>query len=389
MLRRRVRSGFTLIELLVVIAIISVLIALLLPAVQAAREAARRASCRNNLKQIGLALHNYHDMASVFPYAESYTGRCSFGPVTIPCHVTGGAQPNTRERMVTYDATCVLNHKGWMLLLPYLDEAGLRDKINTQVATSAMVAGAVDSEGTALPLCGSDEVGTQVEFSGPSYNLTIQSNATAVTTSVDAFICPSDNGDPSKAYSMSWDGIPWYQPIDREEELWNRGGAKTSYDFIVETFPGSLNVCVLWAKARVHCGSSPTQKGFVFGQGSKCRIRDVRDGTSNVWVICETTLNTANGAARMWGYSHRDPGGILILNHTINNWIGQNHITNTNRGGPSPGVNAEWGAPGSTHDGGMLALWADGSVHYIPETLDSGLKVLLSYMDDGQPTGEF
>ncbi len=61
------RQGFTLIELLVVIAIIAILIALLLPAVQQAREAARRSSCKNNMKQIGLALHNYHDAYSTFP----------------------------------------------------------------------------------------------------------------------------------------------------------------------------------------------------------------------------------------------------------------------------------------------------------------------------------
>lgn len=76
--------GFTLIELLVVIAIIAVLIALLLPAVQQAREAARRTQCKNNLKQIGLALHNYHDTYSVFPAAVTGDPAVSWRILLLP-----------------------------------------------------------------------------------------------------------------------------------------------------------------------------------------------------------------------------------------------------------------------------------------------------------------
>lgn len=83
-MRSRIRGAFTLVELLVVIAIIGVLIGLLLPAVQAAREAARRSSCRNNLKQIGLALHSHHDAHKEFPPASLASNGLSWNVLILP-----------------------------------------------------------------------------------------------------------------------------------------------------------------------------------------------------------------------------------------------------------------------------------------------------------------
>src|SRR4051812_10772656 len=104
MVRRR---GFTLIELLVVISIIGVLIALLLPAVQAAREAARRASCINNLKQMGLALQNYHDTVGTFPM--SYAARSKF----------------------TDGATDTASGWGWAaMILPQMEQSSVFNAVN-------------------------------------------------------------------------------------------------------------------------------------------------------------------------------------------------------------------------------------------------------------------
>src|SRR5690348_4004442 len=116
--RARARRAFTLIELLVVIAIIAVLIALLLPAVQQAREAARRAQCKNSLKQLGLALHNYHDVYNVFPFGQGGTNNGS-----------GSSNQNVLS--------------GVVMLLPYLDQTPLWNQISS---------GGTFATGTYLPM---------------------------------------------------------------------------------------------------------------------------------------------------------------------------------------------------------------------------------------------
>src|SRR6266851_2462357 len=105
----RQTRGFTLIELLVVIAIIAVLVALLLPAVQQAREAARRAQCKNNLKQMGLAFHNYHEALNTFPYA----------------YVVGfqNSIPGNKPTVTNWA----------LMLLPYLDQGPLYNSYNCSV----------------------------------------------------------------------------------------------------------------------------------------------------------------------------------------------------------------------------------------------------------------
>jgi prepilin-type N-terminal cleavage/methylation domain-containing protein/prepilin-type processing-associated H-X9-DG protein len=126
---RRTRRGFTLIELLVVIAIIGVLIALLLPAVQSAREAARRAQCTNNLKQIGLALHNYHDVWGRFP----------MGSVQV-------ATPNGAYRRPFLAS-----------LLPYLEQRNLFDSYNYDLSFQRVENETTRASTVSVFSCPSDE----------------------------------------------------------------------------------------------------------------------------------------------------------------------------------------------------------------------------------------
>ncbi|SIN78899.1 prepilin-type N-terminal cleavage/methylation domain-containing protein/prepilin-type processing-associated H-X9-DG domain-containing protein [Singulisphaera sp. GP187] len=147
-MRGTLRRGFTLIELLVVIAIIAVLIALLLPAVQAAREAARRSQCINNLKQIGLALHNYHSSLNAFPMGGS------LNPSSSPQSFTyGDANGNPGPTWDAWSAQAAL--------LPYMEQQAIYSAINYNFAPRP------GTEGGNI-------------------------NSTAFNAKIASFLCPSD-----------------------------------------------------------------------------------------------------------------------------------------------------------------------------------------------------
>jgi prepilin-type N-terminal cleavage/methylation domain-containing protein/prepilin-type processing-associated H-X9-DG protein len=151
---RRQRAGFTLIELLVVIAIIAVLIALLLPAVQAAREAARRIQCVNNLKQIGLALHNYHSSLNSFPVGFLYAYR--------------GVLPNSSPSQYRWSALAQMT--------PFLEQANLYNALNFDFP-----------------------IAHQPTSSGALFWPYFPANTTAMATEVSLFLCPSDGAPPPAA----------------------------------------------------------------------------------------------------------------------------------------------------------------------------------------------
>jgi prepilin-type N-terminal cleavage/methylation domain-containing protein/prepilin-type processing-associated H-X9-DG protein len=159
------RRGFTLIELLVVIAIIAVLIALLLPAVQAAREAARRAQCVNNLKQLGLAVQNYHDTFLCFPFGK--------GPDYM------AIDPN---------APVYARWSAHSQILPYLEQKPLFDSINFSLPPD-------------VPDLGGGGMGDMM----PAYTSPNGSNATATRVMISTLICPSDAGGVS-----GWPGSTSY-----------------------------------------------------------------------------------------------------------------------------------------------------------------------------------
>lgn len=335
---RRHLRGFTLVELLVVIAIIGVLVGLLLPAVQAAREAARRMSCSNNLKQLGLALHNYHDTFKVFPYSSG----------------NSGALANTDTNTAKPGPGQTRNHRGWAGILPYIEQTALYNSINFALAT-----GSIQRDGNTI--------------AGPLPGQPGNANDVAVSTSVKTFLCPSDPNPThyTSVTSANYSISPGTTTLK---------GAFTNYDFNVEY---RYNTDYFWS-------TRPTATRRMFGHNDNSSIRDIVDGTSNAIALSETLRGTYDGVSQTWGYTKWVGHGVDVASGFPINAIEccrwqsppYQHV-------PVPNILGEWGTVGSMHTGGAQFTFGDGSVHFISESTNLLTLQRLAYISDGQVVPEY
>jgi prepilin-type N-terminal cleavage/methylation domain-containing protein/prepilin-type processing-associated H-X9-DG protein len=334
--RCSVHRGFTLVELLVVIAIIGVLVALLLPAVQAAREAARRSQCANNLKQLAIALHNYHDTHKVFPPAAIGLASCR----------NAGAEP------------IGLNASGWTMALPFFEQTALHAAYNFNQCASVF-----------------KQTGNTAVLQGDPVS---SGNAKVVSTRLAIFNCPSDNGNPFLREGP--DGSSHY--IIKAGSGFN--GAKTSYDFATN---GPTECSQRWDTYALRHSTNANAHRRLFGNQSYSRIDDCKDGTSNTIMLCETTHEVWDGRPPAWGYRGWVQVGIDPTGKNnplgINIWPCCSWQSPPWTSAPIPGQTGklgEWGSPGSLHPGGAQFALADGSVRYISQTIAlSTLQALASY----------
>jgi prepilin-type N-terminal cleavage/methylation domain-containing protein/prepilin-type processing-associated H-X9-DG protein len=329
------RHGFTLIELLVVIAIIAVLIALLLPAVQAAREAARRAQCVNNLKQIGLALHNYHTVNNIFPLGAS-----------LNLYIPG-----------LYRAKQCWSAHGQML--PQLEQSALYNSINFYFG--------VDT---------------------PTGSSSYVSNSTAIYTVVKTFLCPSDpnmNSQPSPNNYFASVGTTsnFILPGADPNAIATLADHPTTGLFGFQVCYG-INHCIDGTSNTIAFAEST-----IGNPNGQIGMRDI--GLTNVGIPATAILqdNSTNYAATTAGIQACNAAAQGVGGGTVSDvrgflWayggLGMSMfntiaLPNSIAGWTYCGVSytsvlVNYSEADSFHPGGINAVFADGSVHFVKTTVN-------------------
>ncbi len=380
MFRQRKRRAFTLIELLVVIAIIAILISLLLPAVQQAREAARRSACQNNLKQIGLALHNYHDTHLVFPPGQintiflTETGTGLGSPTLTYADPFEATEPGVDGFALVFHGT------SWMLhILPQLE---LRNTSDQWLYDGNV---RINGDGALIPGLDDDIFEDSIFERKPAQ------------TEIDVFYCPSRRREMDVnrfQFVHRVDGGPLDPiPLDPLED-WVKGG--NDYGACVgsgfawvdegdidtdEVHRGTYNLTQ--EEQRLENLTPPVLPGTttlphtfdlgMFYVNSNTTFAHVSDGTSNTIMVGE--LQRLN--------HEFDP-----FRQSSDGWAWGGIATSfTCR----LGINKEdyFGNPGSRHDGVAQFCFADGRVRPLNENIDLETFQNLGNMGNGIPVSEF
>lgn len=344
------RRAFTLIELLVVIAIIAILIALLLPAVQQAREAARRTQCKNNMKQLGLAMHNYHDVYNKFPHNQNRWTNGGLNGDQIP-------------------------QWSWLVnSLPYFDEAPLYNAFDRNM----VVAGTLGNRNH--------------DSLGPNANLK--------RTVIDGFLCPSNgNAAPIRRGQINggyrWNGsgdAAGTDYVGNMGHIW--GGWKDCNavpDALVNNALPGTNVGTKGSDPGTPWINGENKDEWERGNGifkytGVTGIRDCTDGTTNTVAVFENMHfrggNQAVFDKRVSSYSAWvNP---LAAIHTL-----RNPINNENPVWMQGANDLRCEAPSSYHEGGIQVTLGDGSVRFMSENIDHGTRYKLAVRNDGLTVGEW
>ena len=336
------RAAFTLVELLVVIAIIGILIALLLPAVQKVRESAARTQCTNNLKQLGIAGHAYHDASLHFP------------PAVVMPYAQAGNDP------LTGGAANPFGPNWAIFILPFLEQQSLY-----ALANPASYPGTANLANFA------------------SYNLSWRAVRGAV---IKTYLCPSDTGQ----------GVPFTDPGGAPPEAgWARGnygasGGSADTDHHIGGDTGTPNDPF-----------KGLSKGPVMAINFGARLTDIPDGTSATFLVHEVRVGVT-AADRRGTWALGMPGASIVCagrdyNPTPNNRLEQSDEiegcpnfwfagigTKNGMGCRTDGV--RYGMAGqarSRHTGGVNACFADGHLQFVRDSISQRTWVLLQSTNDG------